>query len=459
MYFHKVIFTFILLSTSLLFFCTSGDQRTSQKNKLRYSDSLNLKKVFVHYMVCNRSYGSGSLEGYKQDIRDAQEMGIDGFALNLGDWNKNYQQNVKRIFQAANELQTDFKLFLSPDGCCGLNNLHIIEMFRKYARDPGYFYYENRPFLSAYSGAQKPDWWLKAILQPLDSLGFTPYFVPYFYPEGYSAKPDESDISSLYNNSWKYLLDGYFYFGAAALPEAIANSGEVVAAFMHNHGKTYMAPVSPYYWGSKQTNAGRRFFDYKGGEGLSMQWESIINNQKPEWVELVTWNDWDEGSYFSPIDDISKYWNYNASKTPGFYKTHKGFAELNKYYIEWYKAGNKPVINQDQLFVFYRTHPKDLETPADKKGLVKKQFGNVQDEIYITTLLKEPTELIVTSGKKQTKLKQEAGISHTRVLFYPGEQKFELKRKGNVILSLQGEEIQDEIKEYNFQYYSGFTEK
>jgi glucan endo-1,3-alpha-glucosidase len=42
--------------------------------------------VFAHYMVCYSDYGA-TIQGYEQDIRDAQAAGVDGFALDMPEWN------------------------------------------------------------------------------------------------------------------------------------------------------------------------------------------------------------------------------------------------------------------------------------------------------------------------------------------------------------------------------------
>jgi glucan endo-1,3-alpha-glucosidase len=420
------------------------------------------KKVFAHYMVCNKSYGNGTVEGYKQDIKDAQAMGIDGFALNSGDWNKNYQQNVERIFQAASELGTDFKLFMSPDGCCGMPHTEILEMVRSYINHPNYFKYSNRPFLSGWitgTGLKTKDFWNNAMLRPLKKEGHNVYFVPFVYPSGYSSTPVYGKLIEDYSSRWKYFLDGYFYFGATGLPEysqpSILNSAEKCAKVFHDSSRTYMAPVTPYYWGEKQKNDGRRYFEFHGGEGIAAQWKSIIEIQKPEWVELVTWNDWGEGTYFSPMDDINKYWPFAGHPKPGFYKTHKGFAELNKYYIEWYKSGQQPPIRSDNIYFFYRTHPKDAVAPDDLKGPVKKRIGEVQDEIFVTTILTAPAKLLVISGDVEKKYDVPAGIQHTRIPFNTGSQYFEISRKGKRVIYERGEDISSNITEYNFNVYSG----
>jgi glucan endo-1,3-alpha-glucosidase len=418
------------------------------------------KKVFAHYMVCNRP-GRG-IEGYKQEIKDAKEMGIDGFALNSGDWNKNYQENAVNLFQAASELGTGFKLFMSPDGCCGMPHTEILEMFTAYVNHPNYFRYNDRPFLSGWitgTGPKTRDFWTNAILKPLKQQGHNVYFVPFMFPTGYSPTPGYEKIVEDYSSTWKNFLDGYFYFGAAGLPEysnhPLIKSAENCAKVFHDSSLSYMAPVTPYYWGEKQKTDGRRYFEFHGGEGIAAQWKSIIEIQKPEWIELVTWNDWGEGSYFSPMDDINKYWPYSGHPQLGFYKTHKGFAELNKYFIDWYKSGIQPAITTDKIYFFYRTHPKDAVASNDPSGPVKKRLGDIADEIYVTTILKSPAKLHVFTGSVEKKINVGAGIQHTRIPFNTGSQYFEIRRNGKQIIYERGEDIDSEIKEYNFNVYSG----
>ena len=78
------------------------------------------KKVFAHYMLCCGSFGE-TPEAYEKDIRLAQKMGIDGFALNVGGWRLNpaYKDRMAAMFAAAKTLNTNFKLFISADMCWG----------------------------------------------------------------------------------------------------------------------------------------------------------------------------------------------------------------------------------------------------------------------------------------------------------------------------------------------------
>ena len=65
--------------------------------------------VFAHYMLANRDYESDTageekiIASYEREIRQAQAIGIDGFALNAGGWFKEprYIRRASEMFEAA----------------------------------------------------------------------------------------------------------------------------------------------------------------------------------------------------------------------------------------------------------------------------------------------------------------------------------------------------------------------
>ena len=419
------------------------------------------KKVFAHYMVCFTSYGNGTVEGYKKDIQDAQNLGIDGFALNCGSWDSSYKLHVAHLFQAAAELGTNFKVFFSVDRCCNITDNQVEDMIQTYANSPNYFKFNTRPFLSAWGGGGS----FKNVVNDLKRKGHNLYFVPFLYSKGlgnYDVEiPDYNTVLENYTDVWKNYIDGYFYFGAVGIPVRNNRGSDIdvaesIAKVTHDNKITFMSFVSPEYWGDKQGGSGRRYYEYNGGEGLISEWESIIKIQKPEWVELTTWNDWTEGTYFSPISNIDDYLptlrQYHNEK--GFYKSHKGFAELSRYYIQWYKTGMRPAIKKDEIFYFYRTQSKNIDV-SDPKGKVSKLNGEVDDEIYVTSFLTAPAELVVSSGKSTTNYKLPRGINNTRMPFSFGKQYFKVLRNGKTIINQQGEDIIQFPQSYNFYVYSG----
>jgi glucan endo-1,3-alpha-glucosidase len=422
------------------------------------------RQVFAHYMVALRSYG-GSVEGYQRDIREAQAAGIDGFALNCGAWREgNYQEDTAKIFRAAKELGTGFRLFFSADMATGLTDQEIRAMVTAYAGHPNYLRHAGRPVLSTFGGeALGGKWWLDNVLQPLEAGGDPVFFIPYFYTTPVREIPDLETIRASYDLWWKDVIDGHFFFGAAGLPDALVTAGEAQATVMREHGKPYMASVTPQYWGMKQEGLGRRYFEYRGGEGLAAQWESVIRAQKPDWVQLVTWNDFTEATYFSPIDDPNRHWPYaepqNAEQ--GFFKSHAGALELCKYFIDWYKhhpvdRPPPPPGGRDRLYWFYRAHPAAAEAPGDPRGGVY-PIGPVADEIYLTTILTAPGTLRVVSGEATKSYSLPNGVAHTRIPFNTGEQHFELWREGRRLIQAQGENIVPSITRYNFIYTTGWA--
>ena len=67
--------------------------------------------VLCWYMVC---FGN-SVEVYKQEMELAQRNGIDGFLLDVGSWDGNYIQSAERMYEAAKQLNTGFRLAMAPE--------------------------------------------------------------------------------------------------------------------------------------------------------------------------------------------------------------------------------------------------------------------------------------------------------------------------------------------------------
>lgn len=413
-------------------------------------------KVFAHYMVCC-PFHSADIAGFKKDILDAQAAGIDGFALNCGGWfrESNYKTKSRAMYDAAAELGTGFKLFFSCDGCCGNNDSVARDMVRSFGRLPAQFIYKGKIFFSSWAFGDETLWRTK-FATLLKKEGYDVYVVPYLYTKPSSETPDSSLIVQNCNSWWKDVFDGYFYFGAAGLPNQINESSRIYSKTWHSLNKTYMAPLSPTYWGRVQKN-GRRYFEYSAGEGLESQWNTIIASQ-PDWVEIVTWNDPGE-SYIcmGPGDNMAQIYGSPAARNSSFIKPHMGYLKLSRYFSDWYKTGVKPPITTNTLCYFYRTHPKDAVASDDPMGPVTRRFGTVEDVIYISTITKDQLEVRVTTGGKQHNVVMAPGIHHARIPFSVGNQHVEAYKKGIKVIDLDGEPIVSNISLYNFFLTSGFA--
>jgi hypothetical protein len=288
------------------------------------------------------------------------------------------------------------------------------------------------------------------ILGLLRAAGYPAFFIPHFWPDRLQELPNYSDAQTLLAKST--FLDGLFLFCPGGEPAQMAQSNSNYCAAVHAAGKTFMASIAPNYWGWAQPGNGRRYFETYGGEGISLQWKSIITNQ-PDWAIFVTWNDFNESTYVSPVEDAGAYFYQLAAPLRN---SHKGYLELSRRYITWYKTGQEPPIDRDALFYFYRTHPKSAVASNTNEVKVTTFFGDVQDVLYLTALLVKPANLEILSGGNWQTNSLGSGIQHLRTPFTPGVQKFTLRRDGTEVLSLSGPTIQSNILLYNFFPTSGF---
>jgi glucan endo-1,3-alpha-glucosidase len=474
-----------LLKLRVTFFltllCTSAQRASGQNQRL----------VFAHYMLANFDYISADasneeiVASYEREIRQAQSIGIDGFALNAGGWLREprYIRRASAMFEAATRLHSGFKLFFSVDMCCGNDAADIADMMRRFASNPRYtttyFRYDGKAVLSTFSGSDRgPDFWHQVLhdleqgshpstsLVPmaLDVASGVPssaplrvFFIPAFFWGG--ELPNASAIKS-HLSAYKSLIDGAFYWGIAGVPGLgyapdQLSSSHAFAATLHAAGKIYMAPICFQFWGA---NHGR-YYEYSGYSGMRSMWRDAIDVTHPEWVEIITWNDFVEGTYISPIDDPARYVRANdldeslaPASTLHFFHSHRGATDLLAYFIAWYKMGREPAIRKDAIYWAYRTQP--LTTKASRTVPIQ-LHGHVSDVLYVTANLTAPATLRVSFGEQSSSIAVAAGSTDIQLPFATGHiPHIELLRNGLLLASADGEDIISPDPAYADFYYS-----
>jgi hypothetical protein len=254
------------------------------------------------------------------------------------------------------------------------------------------------------------------------------FLVPAFFGAFGGELPTQSQIQSGFN-TWRSIVDGLFYWGIAGVPGSGGSldqipSSEAYASVLHSADKLYMAPVALQFWGADAA----RYFEYSGYQGMRDLWMNAINVTHPEWVEIITWNDFIEGTYVSPIDDPNKY-PYATylvqSGLPtqpgplGYFHSHVGAWALLPYFIEWYKTGFQPHIAKNSVFWAYRTHSVNDKAASGIPALGTLN-GPIADKIYVTANLAQPGTLTVTSGTLQNSFTRPAGSIDVQAPFMDG---------------------------------------
>ena len=453
--------------------------------------------VFAHYMLTNQDYQGDSdptqelkIASYEREIREAQAMGIDGFALNAGGWlNQTYYvRYAAQMFEAAVRLNSGFKLMFSADMCCGNGIADVEDMMRRFAGNPRfasvYFRYRGADVLTTFAGeklgvaawqqirndlatganpsSQVEPTAFSAVAGPPSNAPIRIFLVPTFFWGG--ELPSLSSIQQGFDE-WQSTLDGFFYCGIAGLPGSggafdQTPSSHHYATVLHRAGKLYMAPICLQFWGANAD----RYYEYGGAAGMRALWMDAINVTHPEWVEIISWNDFIEGSYVSPIDDPNRYPGANFLSSSGvpigtldYFHSRATAAGLLSFFIRWYKTGVEPAITHDAIYYFYRTQLKDTDARSPS---VAHKFGPVANLLYITANLTAPAEIRVTTGDRTAILHLPAGSTDRQTPLFVGDPPLiELTRNGSVLGTNKAgtSKAKDPIlvaPQYNDLYYS-----
>ena len=419
------------------------------------------KLVFAHYMVCCPTAAqSATLDDFKNEIREAQARGIDGFALNCGGWAPKepaYRDRSYLMYQAAAELGTGFKLFFSYD----FNTLHgydpMREMIEAFRDHPNQLRYQGKPVLSTFGGratefVDKEFTGDKAIS-----------FIPFYYVHPATETPTDDQIREL--AAQNPTLAGFFNFGGGGSPDQIDRISRTMADTWHGMGKIFMAPVLPFYAGLK---GNFRVFEYDGLEGMAKQWETAI--QCADWVEMVTWNDWGESSYVAPFNDPDKTafrngaWGGNWGGNWGTMLSHTAYLDASRYYIAWFKTGKPPAIDKDRVFYFYRLSPASVPGYPGRGQVAADVLGfpagakTLKDRVFASAFLVAPAQLEISVGAQRQTFDLEAGVHHVSLPMDAGRPRFILRREGKVVFEKEGELEITNNPPAVFNYFSGSAE-
>lgn len=386
--------------------------------------------VFCHYMLWVPGV-SDTVDGFASEMRLAKSYGIDAFAVNTAQWYSDSwpPQRMQRFKQAAE--QVGFKFFMSADVTVEfINNPGaIVDMIAALAPSGAYLRVNNQPFLSTFVG-QSVSWnWQTSVLNPLAGKGLTPYFVPFF-----DGNP--SDVA----NRFPY-ASGFFHWTAwpyqngdlQTVNPSFDNTWKSVA---QSKGKTFMAPISPYFVKHfcglpADAKPNWVFGNYKGPGLWIDHWQQLINIA-PDFIEIVTWNDYPEGSYIGPITaqwGLSDKCNGGPTMYDRVGYPHDAYADLGAFFINAYKQyGNYSFSFKDTVYAFYRPFSKNIQCP-DPTGLGPIQNGNSMDDvIYIITLLNQPATLQLTSGSVTKTFSVGTGLATSAMPFNTGSQSVKVLR-------------------------------
>ncbi|KXH25328.1 glucan endo-1,3-alpha-glucosidase agn1 [Colletotrichum salicis] len=337
------------------------------------------KAVFAHFMVGNTE--NYAMKDFEYDISLAQQAHIDGFALNMAYGEATNVGSVDMMFDAAQT--AGFKLIFSFDyaGRGPWPQQDVIDMLNVYSDSPAYFRHSTgQPLVSTFEGPGQSEDWVYIKEQT------NAFFMPSWSSLGAKRAMQ------------KNVADGLFSWGA--WPEGPNDiSEEIDASYVDFLGKDasgnkrpYMMPVSPWFY----TNLPgyRKNWLWRGDSLWFRRWSHVWHMQ-PEYVQIISWNDYGESHHIGPINEGAMA-AFDIGEAPFNYALgmpHDAWRMFLPFVIDTYKTG-KTSFTKEGLTIWYRQNPGRA---CSSGGTVGNNAAQVQtegdpanfaeDKVFFTALL------------------------------------------------------------------------
>lgn len=374
--------------------------------------------------------GDWRQEDMATEVQRAAAIGLDGFMFNiLSPPPSPLWDNLEHLLKAARQVDPGFRIALMIDAAANDANgmQQIIAAIAGIAADPALFRSgDGRLVLSAFSAERQPAAWWAALLAGFGTAGIRPFFVPVF--QGWRRYALEFAAISDGLSDWGVRTAA----GAASLLDA--------APVVHALGKIWMAPVAPQLFRPKNL-----FYAEAGNSAaFRAQWQAAIDGGA-DWVHVITWNDYGEGTEIAPSTGIQYV-----------------FYDLAAFYIAWFKARQQPAITRDVLYYLHRLHRSDADFDRERQPqpFEQRQDGDLLDEIELLAFLTAPGELEIVSGGQGFRQAAPAGITSVRAPLRPGRPRFSLRRDGRALIEMDSAfTVRERTDFQDFLYRAGSSSR
>ncbi|KAK1573339.1 family 71 glycosyl hydrolase [Colletotrichum navitas] len=391
------------------------------------------RAVFAHFMLSNTC--DYTVDEFKVDIVLAQEAHIDAFVLNFG-IHEEAIAKLPDVFAAAE--QTGFKLLISFDyeGAGAWPKERVIDIVSRFGPSPAYFKRGWQPVVSTFEGVgSAADWHeIKA------ATGC--FFIPSF-----SSVGAENAIKT-------GVADGLFSWAAWPHGNSRKLDEGLDASYRHFLGphRPYMVAVSPWFYTNLPT--WNKNWAWKGDDLWNDRWNEILA-MRPEYVQILTWNDFGESHYIGPLHE-KQFGAFEYGRAPFNYvrdMPHDGWRLLLPFLIDLYKYGTA-TITKEGLVTWYRLHPGDAGDSGGTTGNTSSHGQELfhpaeimEDKIVYSALLTGPAQVTVSvGGVAEEGSWDEDGVPKGGVGVYHGSVPFN-GRTGEVVVTVhRGSEVAVQVQ-------------
>ncbi|RHZ46584.1 uncharacterized protein CDV56_101148 [Aspergillus thermomutatus] len=381
-------------------------------------------------------------ETWTNDISAAQAAHIDAFALNIGYGLHNYELILNDAFTVAH--QRNFKMFLSFD--MGQDPKwpadEIVQVIDNYVTGSAYYkHHDDKPLVSTFEGGQSADVWNDVKHNAQSEF----FFVPDWSSLGIQAASSSPVVDGLM--SWHAWPTGAHDMNTT-LDEAYT------AALA---GRPYIMPVSPWFYTNLPVF--HKNWAWRGDDLWYDRWQQVLA-LSPEYVEIITWNDYGESHYIGPMheDDLGIFAVGDAPFNYAEGMPHDGWREFLPYVIDLYKSeGKNASLAREGVVSWYRLNPGSAclsgkTTPGQQatEGTNSSSPRSLmQDRVFYSALLESAADVTVSiggankTGSWTDTPSGQKGLYHGSVPIdgQTGEVEVTLSRSGELIAQMKGQAI------------------
>ncbi|KAJ7289549.1 glycoside hydrolase family 71 protein [Mycena rebaudengoi] len=416
----------------------------------------NGKYVFAHFIVgIVASYVQSDWEA---DMNLAKAIGIDGFALNIGKDTYNDQQLGFAYAAAAN---VGFKVFISFDFSYWTSSdvSTMATYMQTYATQTGQFIYNNAAFVSSFVGDGYP-------YRTLESQsGVTLFACPNWQPGSFVSNSN-ADCGLAWNAAWPNTNNQPLDANITTTldQQYISDLGS----------KPYMMPVSPWFSTHYGTDTYSKNWIFYSDWLYQSRWDEVLQVQ-PQFVEILTWNDFGESHYVGPLHGNNSPIYAGGPTGAELWVNgmpHDAWRDVAQVYISAFKSGaSTPTVATDELVYYYRPNPKGT-TCSDNVAPQPTGYQYDDDFVFVIALLKSAGTVTITfvstisfsvlsltsfrSGSNAPKqFSLAAGVHTIAAPMGLGTQNFALSSSTASFNGNGGLQITNQCSVYNFNAYVG----
>ncbi|CAG8149557.1 unnamed protein product [Penicillium olsonii] len=399
--------------------------------------------VFAHFMVYNSE--NFTLYDWEINIAEAQKAHLDAFALNLAYNYPTNNRSLENAFKAANTL--NFKLLFSFDyvGNGAWPEGDVIAVINRYRDNPAYYQHNGKPFVSTFEGSSNATDWTSI-----------KKFADCFFVPGWSALGAKEALAVAPG-----VPDGLFSW--AAWPEGSESINTYIDStymqWLKDAGNLpYMMPVSPWFY-TNLPGYGKNWI-WNGDNLWYDRWQQVLS-LKPEFVEIISWNDYGESHYIGPLHDdaYATFEIGGASYNYAANYPHDGWRDFLPFVIDLYKTG-KTNAQSEGVTAWFRQAPGKACKKGDTMGNTETHGQKLlpptevmQDEVFYSALLHSAIAVDVAveiggvsqEGKWKSTPPGQIGLYHGSVPFdgNTGQVVVTVSRRGKTIAEMRGASITD----------------